>query len=774
MKCLKPVCCIFLFVSCYVNASFAQRYPYQDKTRPVETRVKDLISRMTTLEKIRQLDMYRGWSICAMGEAHEATTFDLDSVKKVFKQGSIGSIHDFYPVSAELANKVQQYAVKHTRLGIPVMFIEEGLHGYSGRGSTSFPISLALAATWDTTMVHHIGHAIATESRAHGTDMILGPLLGVARDPRWGRMEETFGEDTHLVSEIGLAMVKGLQGGDVSRPDAVVSEPKHFAVHPAPEAGSNTGPVNMGERAIRSVYLPSFEKAVKQGGALGIMAAYHEIDGVPSVDNHWLLTDILRKDWGFKGMVVSDLGAIKMSLENHHVAKDKADALAQTIKAGLDMQFYDFDHADFEKSLDSAVTHKLLSMSALDRAVSDVLRVKFLLGLFDQPYTDTSLVQKVVHSQAHQRLALKAAAEAAVLLKNNQQILPIKAKPGKKTRIALIGPLAVSNYLGGYSNTQDTAISLLTGLHMRAGSEYEINYAPGIVLPNSAKGQTHDGNNTGQTGTVKAKQAATLAEALALAKNADVVVVALGEDPAEVGEGKDRAHLDLSDQQQTLIKAVMKTGKPVVAVLFNGRPICIDWVAAHVPAIVEGWFGGEKSGLSLADILLGNINPSGKLPVTFPRSVGQIPFYYAHKPTSYHRYVDEADTPLYAFGHGLSYTTFEYSHLVLPTQNLDSLGNLQVQVTIHNTGKVKGAEVVQLYIRDKVSSVTTPVKALKAFSKVDLAPGASQNVVFNLPVKETLGLWNRDMHYVVEPGDFEIMVGSSSKDIRLKGDITVK
>lgn len=769
MKCLQPVCCLILFVSCYINRGFAQPYPYQDKTQSIENRVRDLVSRMTTLEKIRQLDMYRGWAVSAMGSAHEATSIDMDSVRKVFRGGAIGSIHDFYPVNAELANQVQHYAVNRTRLGIPVMFIEEGLHGYSGKGSTSFPVSLALAATWDTALIQSIGHAIATESRAHGTDMILGPLLGVARDPRWGRMEETFGEDTHLVSEIGLAMVKGLQGKGVSQPDAVISEPKHFAVHPAPEAGSNTGPVNMGERTIRSVYFPSFKKSVKQGGALGIMAAYHEIDGIPSVDNHWLLTDILRKDWGFKGMVLSDLGAIKMSLENHHIARDRADALAQTIEAGLDMQFYDFEHADFEKSLDSAVTHHLLSQSALDRATGNVLRVKFLLGLFDQPYTDTSLIRKVVHNAPHQALALRAAGEAAVLLKNKDQTLPVKATAGRRTRIALIGPLAISNYLGGYSNTQDTAISLFTGLNMRAGADYSIGYAPGLAVApkNADKGQAENKDQASEA------QAAALNQAIALAKNSDIAIVTLGEDPAEVGEGKDRAFLDLPEDQQALIKAIMKTGKPVVAVLFNGRPLCIDWVAAQVPAIVEGWFGGEKSGLSLADILLGNINPSGKLPVTFPRSVGQIPIYYAHKPTSYHRYVDEADTALYAFGHGLSYTSFEYSDLVLPSNKLDSLGSLQVQLNLKNTGQVSGTEVVQLYIRDKVSSVTTPVKALKAFNRVTLKPGQTKKVVFRLPVKETLGLWNRSMDYVVEPGEFEIMAGSSSRDIRLRGEVSV-
>lgn len=768
MKLFKPTLCFVVLWTGLFTACLAQKYPYQKAGLPVEKRVNDLLERMTTLEKIRQLDMYRGWSISAMGEAHEATSFDPDSVRKVFKGGSVGSIHDFYPVSAPLANKVQQYAMDSTRLGIPVMFIEEGLHGYSGKGSTSFPIPLALAASWDTALVYRIGRAIATESRAHGTDMILGPLLGIARDPRWGRMEETFGEDTYLVSETGLAMVKGLQGGDVSKADAVISEPKHFAVHPAPEAGSNTGPVNMGERAIRSDYLPTFRKAVEKGGALGIMAAYHEIDGVPCVDNHWLLTDVLRKDWGFKGMVLSDLGAIKMSLVDHHVAKDRAAALAQTINAGLNMQFYDFDHKDFENSVDSALRTGLISRARLDSAVGDVLRVKFLLGLFDRPYTDSSLVRKVVHNKLHQQVALKAAASSVVLLKNEGETLPIKRVPGRATKLALIGPLAKSNYLGGYSNTSDTAISLYTGLQMRQQDGLRVQYAPGLGDKKAADSDGRKG-----PGNIKSDQLA-LNQAIDLVKSSDIAIVALGEDPDEVGEGKDRAELMLSLRQQNLIKAIVKTGKPVVVVLYNGRPLCINWVDDHVPAILEGWFGGEKSGLAMADILLGRANPSGKLPVTFPRSVGQIPFYYAHKPTSFHRYVDEQSSPLYPFGYGLSYTTFKYSDLELPGHSLSADGQLEVSLLLTNTGNVTGAEIVQLYIRDEVASVTTPVKALKSFSKVTLAPHESRRVTFKLPVGESLGLWNRKMDYVVEPGDFDVMVGSSSEDIRLKGKIEVR
>ena len=372
------------------------------------------------------------------------------------------------------------------------------------------------------------------------------------------------------------------------------------------------------------------------------MAAYHEIDGIPMVDNKWLLTDVLRNEWGFKGFVLSDLGAIRLSLENHQVAKSRTDALAQTLNAGLDMQFYDFNHGDFLSSIDSALQNKMITPQRLDSAVSDVLRVKFLLGLFDHPYIDTTLWSNEKHSSQHQQAALQAAQESICLLKNEHNILPLK----NINTIALIGPMAKSNYLGGYSNTEDTAISLLTGLKQRAGNNITVDYAMGISKINSA---------------------AALQDAIEVVKKSDVAIIALGEDLSEIGEGRDRANLDLDTAQLNLIKAIQQTGKPVVVVLMNGRALCINWVADNVPAIVEGWFNGEKSGLAMADVLLGNVNPGGKLPVTFPRSVGQIPFYYSHKPTSYHKYVDEKDTPLFPFGFGLSYTTFQYSALQLPT-----------------------------------------------------------------------------------------------------------
>lgn len=736
-----------------IGASFVRPVPtippYKDAKLPVEQRVTDLLARMTVDEKIRQLDMYWGKEVANMG-GHEASSWSEEKTAASLGTTGIGSVHDLYPLTAGITNSIQRYAMEKTRLGIPVLFIEEGLHGYSGFGSTSFPIPLQIAAAWDTTLTYDIGRAIATETRAHGIDMLLGPVLCLPRDPRWGRVEETYGEDTYLDARTGVAMVKGFQGQGVDHADAVVAEPKHFAVHGIPEAGSNTAPVNIGEREARSSFLYVFEKAVREGGALSMMAAYSELDGIPCVDNKWLLTDVLRKEWGFKGFVLSDLGAIKMSLQNHQVAADIPDALSQTLKAGLNMQFYDFPHPDFLQAMKTALKAGQLSMDQLDRTVGDVLRVKFMTGLFDHPYTDVSLKAAVFHTQAHQDLALKAAEESIVLMKNEGGVLPLH----KDWRsLAVVGPLAVSTYLGGYSNTEGKAISILDGLRQRAGAGLSIRYEQGY--------------STDSVGVDK------LPGALDAVRGSDATIVVLGEESAVVGEGKDRAHLQLSDQQLQLVKAVYATGKPVIVLLCNGRPICFNWVAEHIPAIVETWFSGEKGGLAVADILLGNSNPSGKLPMTFPRSEGQIPFYYNHKPTSGHRYVDEANTPLYPFGHGLSYTRFEYSGLKISPAVIHVGQTADVQVTVTNNGAVRGTEVAQLYLRDVVSSVTTPGLSLKGFGRVDLQPGESRVVHFKVG-PDQMALWNRQMRRVVEPGEFKVMVGSSSADIRLTDSLWVR
>lgn len=746
----------FMLFPVLICSSFTVRissytYPYQNRALPVEKRVADLLGRMTMTEKIRQMDMFEGKEVGTM-EGHEAGSVSAEKIKKTIGTAGIGSIHDFYPLSAAMTNQIQKYALENTRLGIPVLFIEEGLHGYSGAGSTSFPVPIGLASSWDTTMVHQIGHVIATETRAHGINMILGPVICLPRDPRWGRVEETYGEDPFLSAANGVAMIKGLQGKSLDRSDAVVAEPKHFAVHGLPEGGSNTAPVNIGEREARSSFLYVFEKAVKEGGAMGMMAAYSEIDGIPCVDNQWLLKDVLRKEWGFKGFVLSDLGAIKMSLNNHKIASGTVDALAQTFTAGMDMQFYDFPHDVFQDAMTKAVKSKVLAVAELNRAVSNVLRVKFLLGLFDHPYIDESLKAKVFHTEQSQELALRAAKESICLLKNENQGLPL-SKTARS--IAVIGPLAKSTYLGGYANPDNKGISILDGLKQQADRAVQINYAGGYD-PDSSAGY----------------QAAELKKAVALAKNSDAVVVVLGEDIKEVGEGKDRAGLELNKLQLNLIEAVHQTGKPVTVVLFNGRPLCINWVAKNIPSIVESWFLGEKGGLAVADVLLGNYNPSGKLPMTFPRSTGQIPFYYNHKPTSRHVYVDQDSTALFVFGHGLSYTDFGYSALKVSPEKVPLNGDVNVSVTIKNTGKTAGTEVVQLYIRDVISTVTTPIRSLKGFKRITLQPGESGTVKFILKSAE-LALWNRQMKHVVEPGEFKVMVGSSSEDIRLNGSFDV-
>ena len=746
-KSLYYVIALSLLLSCS-GGKVSQNYPYRDRTIPVETRVEDLLSRMTTDEKISQLDMYWGKEVANL-EKHDAVSYSEEKVSAMLGQLGVGSIHDFYPIDPEIGNRIQKYAVEKTRLGIPVLFIEEGLHGYCGKGSTSFPVPLQLAGAFDTTLVREVGNIIGTESRAHGIDMILGPVLDLARDPRWGRVEETMGEDPYLTATNAIAIVKGMQGKSLDSPDAVIAEPKHFAVHSVPEAGSNTGPVFVGEREARSTFLYPFEKAVKEGGAMGIMAAYHELDGIPCVVNKWLLTDVLRKEWGFKGFVLSDLGAIRMTVNNHMVAKDTANAVAQTIKAGLNMQFYDFRHSNFKEAVHESLNNKTLTEDDLNGAVRDILRVKFLLGLFDNPYVDTSRLAKVFHTEQSQDLALNAAQKGIVLLKNENSVLPLK---NKKLRIAVVGELAESTYPGGYTNPDTEGISILDGLKQRAGKQLTIAFEKGYS------------NTKEQLGMQQ--------KAVDLVKRSDVAVVVVGENVQIVGEGKDRSELSLDENQMDVVKAIQATGKPVVVVLFNGRPLAINWIAEHVPAIVEGWFSGEKGGLAIADVLLGHVNPSGKLSISFPRSVGQIPFYYNHKPSSKHNYVDEKHTPLFAFGHGLSYSSFEYSGLKIAPETITPDASATITIQVKNTSETAGTEVVQLYVRDEVGSVTTPVKALKGFLRVPLNPGEMKKVQFELG-PEALSLWNREMKRVVEPGDFRIMVGRASDDIRQEGKLTV-
>ncbi|GHT38889.1 beta-glucosidase [Bacteroidia bacterium] len=695
---------------------------------------------MTLEEKAAQLDMLSAKEDSLM---KDADTFIEESVVRFFDSMCIGSIHDFYPKTAALSNELQRRAVEKSRLGIPVLFIEEGLHGYCGAGATNFPVPIGNASSWDTTLMYNIGRVIATEARAHGIHFLLNPNLDLAREPRWGRTEETYGEDVYLNSRMAVNMIKGMQGTDLKDNNAVAAEPKHFGVHGIPESGSNTGPVFIGEREARSTHLYVFEKAVREGKARGIMAAYHDIDGVPCISSEWLLTDLLRKEWGFEGMVVTDLGAIRRLLEPHYTAASPKEAVTQAITAGLSMQFYDFDHETFQSAVVEAAKDGSLSKDKLNRAVADVLRLKFELGLFENPYTDETLIDKVFHNETHQALALEAGRKSIVLLKNEHGTLPLSKN---LKRIALIGNLADMSSIGGYGPRDAKGVTVYEALKQRFGSNIQINYV--------------------QTG-----MSAKITQAVAAS---DVAIVVLGETDREVGEGKDRQNLNMKQADIDMLEAVAKGGKPVVSVLLNGRPLVFTPVEEKSNAIVEGWFPGENGGNAIVDVLFGDYNPSGKLTISIPKYQGQLPIYYSKKPSSPRNYTDGNGEPLFPFGHGLSYSSFEYSNLSITPENPAVKAHITVTLDVKNTGKVAGTETVQLYVRDKIGSVATPVKALKGFSQIHLKAGETQKVTLSITPEEHLWLINNEMKRVVEPGEFEFMLGSSSADIRLKQTINLK
>jgi beta-glucosidase len=759
--------------------SCSQTTGYKDASLPVEKRIGDLLSRMTPEEKAAQLDM-----LAANDILEDSESLSADSVRFFIDSMNIGAIHDLYPKSAALANELQRHAVENSRLGIPLLFIEEALHGYQGAGATTFPIPQGNASSWDTTLIYNIGRVVATEARAHGIHFVLGPNLDLAREIRWGRVEETFGEDTYLTSRIAVNLIKGLQGNNLSDNNAVVSEPKHFALHGAPENGSNEGPVYLGEREARSTGLYVFEKAVKEGNAKGIMAAYHELDGVPSVANEWLLTTVLRKEWGFDGCVVTDLGAINKQITNHKTAANEEEAITQAISAGLDMQFYDFKHDDFQRIIVESVKNGKLAQKDLDRAVSGILRVKFLLGLFDNPYTDETLIEKSFHTKEHQALALDAARQSIVLLQNQNGLLPLSLKAPS---ITLTGNLANATYVGGYSPSGAKAVSVYEALKAKGGKEIGIDYI-NIEVSDRFSSILPSFSNITRSAT-----------------KSDAVIVVMGESREEVGESRDKRNLNPHTVDMEILKAAAKSGKPVITVMITGRPLILTEVCQLSSAVLQCWFPGEAAGTAIADILFGDYNPSGKLAVSFPETQGQLPVYYSHKPSSHRRYVDGDGEPLFPFGYGLSYSTFEYKNLsikgekekgkkekeerrkeqgtgetaiipssfLLPPFLLSSSLPLEVSLDVTNTSSRDGAEVVQLYINDKVSSVTTPVKELKGFAKVFIKAGETQRITMKL-TWEHLSLINKEMKRVVEPGEFEIMVGSSSSDIRLSQTIEVK
>lgn len=862
---------------------------YKDAGANIEDRVNDLLSRMTLEEKAAQLDMLSANDILDGADAlnEEQAKFYIDSM-------CIGSIHDFYPKTAAIANAVQKRAIENSRLGIPIIFIEEALHGYQGAGATTFPTPVGNSSTWDTTLIYNIGRAIATEARAHGVHFVLGPNLDLAREIRWGRVEETFGEDTYLSSRYAVNLIKGLQGNQLSDNNAVAAEPKHFGIHGIPEGGSNEGPVFIGEREARSTHLYVFEKAVMEAKAKGIMAAYHERDGVPAVADSWMLKTLLRDEWGFDGFVVSDLGAIAKQRTLHHTVATEEEAITRAITAGLDMQFYDFKHDVFQNTIVQAVKNGNLLEKDLDRAVCGVLRVKFELGLFDNPYTDESLSRKAFHSEEHQQLALEAARKSIVLLQNNNNILPVKKEIKS---IALVGNLANVSSLGGYSPAGAKAVTMYEALTKRFGNDIKINFVnsdiserfSNIPLTALSTGISTDKNglkaeffnNTEFQGTPvytdiydnlsiywhnlspvpgvnsdnfsvrwtgfitapvtgeyefrldaddyarlylqdellidcwgpeKRKQAVIQKISLTAGKQipvrlefaeiediaainlkwrmtqlassslfddvaraavaSDMTLVVIGETNDEVGESRDRQNLYPHQADIDIIKTAKKSNKSVVTVMLTGRPLILTEIAENSDALLQAWYPGEAGGNAITDVLWGDYNPSGRLTISFPKTQGQLPVYYSKKPSSHRRYVDGNGDPLFEFGYGLSYTSFECFGLEITPSNPTINDIVEVSMELKNTGKVDGAEVIQLYVNDIVSSVETPVKQLKGFANVFLKAGESKRIKFNL-TPEHLSLINSEMKRVVEPGEFEIMLGSSSKQIHLRKTITL-
>ncbi|HTU33298.1 MAG TPA: glycoside hydrolase family 3 N-terminal domain-containing protein [Candidatus Acidoferrum sp.] len=706
---------------------------YRQGSAPIERRIDDLMRRMTIEEKVRQLDMYSG-ADALMSEHSDSThatpdaVFQPEKARALWGSLGVGALHDLNP-TPEQSNAIQKWVISHDRLGIPVLFIEEGLHGFDT--GTVFPSPIGLGSTWDRELLRQTGGAIAAEARATGVDMILAPVLNLARDPRWGRVEETYGEDPYLASQLGLAYVRGAQGKSLDADDTVIAEPKHFAAYEAGEGGTNTSPVDIGERELRTIMLAPFETAVREGHAMSVMAAYNEVDGIPMTDDPFLLKTVLRQEWGLKGFVLSDLGAIERLYSAHRVAASPEDAACMAIRSGVDMQFYDFPHDVFQKALIGCVRNGTLPEADVDRAVRSVLRAKFMLGLFDHPFVDPSLNQKAHRAAQHLAASMNAALESMTLLKNDDHLLPLSKE---LKRIAVIGPNGDVARYGDYERENNGEhISILQGIR---------DLLPGTTVTFS------DGKD--------------IPAAVASAQGADAVVMGLGEREGISGEGFDRSSLGLPGNQEQLLEAVAATGKPVVLVLENGRPLTIRWAKQHIPAILEAWYPGEFGGKAIAETLFGDYNPGGRLAVTFPQTAGQLPDDYDADPSRVWKYIDSDGKPLFPFGFGLSYTTFRYDELSAQAPRPGSHDDIQVSVNVTNTGERAGDEIAQVYLREDVSSVETAARALKGFSRIRLNPGERQTVTFNIP-QEQIAVWNADKKWAIEAGEYTVWVGGSSE-----------
>jgi beta-glucosidase len=729
---------------------------------------------MTLEEKAAQ--MVCVWNDKATTLVDAAGAFAPEKAKAAFKDGrglgQVGRPSDaggppgLGPrATAELTNAIQRFFLEKSRLGIPVIFHEECLHGHAAKDATSFCQPIGLAATFNPELVQTLYTMTALEARARGAHQALTPVVDVARDPRWGRVEETFGEDPYLVSRMGIAAVRGFQGDATFRGKTrVIATLKHFAAHGAPESGLNCAPAEVSPHTLRDVILVPFRAAVTEGGALSVMPSYNEVDGIPSHANRWLLRDVLRKEWGFTGFTVSDYYAIwemadRPDTHGHHVAHDKKEAAVLAVRAGVNIEL---PEPDCYRHLVELVREGTLKESDLDDLVKPMLHAKFRLGLFDDPYVDPAEAERVVGCDAHRALALRAARETITLLKNDGALLPLD--PARFRSIAVIGPNAHRHMLGGYSGVPKRVVTVLDGIKAAVKGRVDVRYSEGCKI--TIGGSWTEDRVVPSDPEEDRRQ---IAEAVQVTAGADVVVLVIGdnEQTSREGWGKkhlgDRASLDLVGRQQELAEALVATGKPVVVCLFSGRPASVRWLAEHAPAILECWYLGQEGGTAVADVLFGTVNPGGKLPMTIPRSAGHLPAFYNYKPSARRGYLFDDVTPLWPFGFGLSYTTFAVERVRLEKAVIRKNGRTRLLADVTNTGRRAGSEVVQLYVRDRVSSVTRPVKELKGFTKVSLRPGETTTVSFDV-TPETLAFHDVAMREVVEPGEFTLMVGTSSRD----------
>ncbi|MDD4778449.1 MAG: glycoside hydrolase family 3 N-terminal domain-containing protein [Fermentimonas sp.] len=775
---------ILILFSCLVSQISLSQQTYKDTTRTTEERVADLINRMNTEEKIGQLCFPTGWEMYNKVDDHTV----VPSVKFIerMQKAPLGGfwatlradpwtqktlLTGLNPeLSAKALNELQRFAVEETRLGIPLFFAEECMHGHMALGTTVFPTGLGQGSTWDPELIKSMTEVIAMEARLQGAHIGYGPILDLARELRWSRVEETFGEDPVLAAKLGMAFVKGLQGNDIKDGKHVYSTPKHFAAYGIPSGGHNGQQANIGKRELFTSHLLPFSK-VMEAGVKTIMTSYNSIDGIPATAHKYLLKDILRDQWGFDGFIFSDLGSIEGIAGTHRAAPSVKHAASMSLKAGVDA---DLGGNAYGRNLITALEEGLISMDDIDSAVSNILKLKFDMGLFENPYVSPYDASQIVRSERHKQISREVARQGIVLLKNSNNILPLKKEIGT---IAVIGPNAdnIYNQLGDYSAPQErrNIVTVLDGIKNAVSDKTIVRYTKGCNI-----------RDTTET---------DIPEAVRLANQSDVVILVLGGSSArdfkteyietgaatitdsgneilsdmESGEGFDRSSLDLLGDQEKLLSALANTGKPLVVIYIQGRPLNMNNASEKADALLTAWYPGQEGGNAVADILFGDYNPSGRLPVSVPRSVGQLPVYYSLGRQA--DYVEESSSPLYSFGYGLSYTDFEYSNLEIKVEK----GAVKISCTVSNTGDLDGEEVVQLYLRDNISSVFTPPIQLKDFKKIPISKGESKKVDFEL-TSDDLALYNIDMERVVEPGDFTVMIGSSSNNIHLKGNFNIE